>query len=70
MSAAGMRPAVNIDDLPAETRKKLGLRPQRRTEFSKEHVRSFAIKVLAEVSDLTQDQRRRVLEHAVKVNRS
>jgi len=54
---------INLNDLPPETR--------RRSEraFTKESVRSWAIKVLAEIADLTQEQRRRVLEHAIKLNR-
>jgi len=31
-------------------------------------VRTHALRILAEIASLTQDQRRRVLEHAVKVN--
>lgn len=62
------RPAVNIDELTPETRKKLGLSKPRTSQFSKDEVRSWALRVLAEVATLSQDQRRRVLEHAVKVN--
>lgn len=59
---------LTLDDLPAATRQRLGLRKQRQTQFSKDAVRQHALRVLAEIASLTQDQRRRVLEHAVKVN--
>ncbi len=62
--------SVNVNDLDKETRKKLGLKLTRQQSFSKEAVRSHAIRVLAEIADLTQDQRRRVLEHAIKVNKA
>jgi hypothetical protein len=62
------RPAININDVPKETAKKLGLAKKRDRSFSKDHVRGWALKILAEMSALTQDQRRRVLDHAKKVN--
>lgn len=63
------RPTVNTNDLPAEIRKQLGIKAQRRQSFTKETVRSHALRCLASLAKLTQDQRRRVLEHALKVNR-
>lgn len=62
------RNALTLDDLTPETRRKLGVRRTRQQQFSKDAVRQHALRVLAEISALTQDQRRRVLEHAVKVN--
>jgi hypothetical protein len=59
---------LTLDDLPPAARRKLGVRRTRKTEFAKDAVRSHALRVLAEIAGLTQDQRRRVLEHAVKVN--
>ncbi len=59
---------LTIDDIPADTRRKLGLRRQRQSQFSKDAVRTHALRVLAEIANLTQDQRRRVLDHAAKVN--
>lgn len=59
---------LTLDDLPVAVRQKLGVRKPRKTEFAKDAVRTHALRVLAEISSLTQDQRRRVLEHAVKVN--
>lgn len=64
-----MTSQIKLDDLTAETRRKLGLHVRSKRAFSKESVRSWAIKVLAEIADLTQEQRRRVLEHAIKLNR-
>ena len=59
---------LTLDDLPPEVRGKHGLRRQRQSQFSKDAVRTHALRVLAEIAGLTQDQRRRVLEHAAKVN--
>lgn len=59
---------LTLDDLPHEARKRLGIRRPRQQQFSKDAVRTHALRVLAEISSLTQDQRRRVLEHACKVN--
>jgi hypothetical protein len=60
---------LKVDDLPPETRRKLGLQKQRRTTFDKESVRRYALRCLAEIAELSQQERRRVLEHALKVNR-
>lgn len=64
-----MATKMNYEDLPPELLKQVNLRKPRRTGFSKETVRSWPLKSLAMMSGLTQDQRRRVLEHAMKVNR-
>lgn len=64
-----MSASINIDDIPAETRKRLGLQKTRKRQFTAEQTRSAAIKVLAAIADLQQDQRRRVLDHAIKLNR-
>lgn len=60
--------ALTLDDIPAATRQKLGLRKTRQSQFSKDAVRQHALRILAEIATLTQDQRRRVLQHAAKVN--
>ncbi len=65
MMAAKMR----YEDLPPELLKQLNMGMPRQAGFSKESVRSWSLKALAMMSGLTQDQRRRVLEHAMKVNR-
>lgn len=63
-----MASKLTLDDLPAATRRKMGLKRPRQSQFSKDAVRTHALKVLAEIAHLTQDQRRRVLAHAVAVN--
>jgi hypothetical protein len=60
---------LSVDDLPPDQIKKLGLKVPRKHGFNKESVRSWSLHVLALMADLTQDHRRRVLEHASKVNR-
>jgi hypothetical protein len=60
---------LDVSDLPPDQLKKLGIKMPRKHGFTKEAVRSWALRVLAEIADLTQDQRRRVLDHALKVNR-
>ena len=62
---------LDVSDLPPDQLKKLGLKVPRRHGFNKEEVRSWSLKVLALMAggDLTQHQRRRVLDHAMKVNR-
>jgi hypothetical protein len=62
------RRGVHIDELPAEARRRLGLRKSRQQSFKREELRREALAVLAEIRHLTADQRRRVLEHALKVN--
>jgi hypothetical protein len=62
---------LSLEDLPANVRSRLakrGIRKPRVSTFSKDAVRENALKVLAVISHLTQDQRRRVLAHAVSVN--
>ena len=67
---------MNINDLNPETLEKLGLvkehkqvnRKPREQKFSKEQVRSNAIKVLAVIAGLNQSERERVLQHAIKLN--
>jgi hypothetical protein len=59
---------VHADQLPAATRRRLGLRKSREQRFKREQLRSEALGVLAQIRHLTADQRRRVLEHALKVN--
>ncbi|HVT58661.1 MAG TPA: hypothetical protein VHR45_09685 [Thermoanaerobaculia bacterium] len=61
------RKPLHADDLPAETRKRLGLRT-RQQNFKREELRREAIGVLAQIRHLTAEQRRRVLQHALRVN--
>ena len=64
-----MAAKMRYEDLSPEVRKKFDIKGPRRAGFSKESVRSWSLKALAMMSELSQDQRRRVLEHAMKVNR-
>ena len=63
--------SVKTTELPAEVRKQiekqLGI-PSRRHAFTKQHVRRHAIEVLNVIKALSQDQRKRVLTHALKLN--
>lgn len=59
---------ININDLTPEQRRELGLRLPRQQKFSKEDVRRWALKTLALLATLSQDERARVLDHARKVN--
>ena len=64
-----MAATIEAKDLPPALRKQLGIPKPRQQGFTKESVRSWALKTLALLVELSQDQRRRVLEHALKVNR-
>jgi hypothetical protein len=63
-----MPATLNANNIPADVARKMGLRG-RSGQFSKEQVRSWAIRVLAEMAALTQEQRRRVLDFAARLNR-
>lgn len=60
---------INLDDIPPEERKKLGLKKPGESKFTQEEVRSWALKILAAMAGLTREERNRVLRHAQKVNR-
>jgi hypothetical protein len=65
---------IRAEDLSAEQLKDLGLEPVeasagRRHEFTIEHVRRHAIRVMAVLDKLSSKERRRVLEHALKLNK-
>jgi hypothetical protein len=64
-----MPATLNVNDLPPALLKELGIRKPRQQGFTKESVRSWSLRTLALLAELSQDQRRRVLEHALKVNR-
>lgn len=67
---------MNISDMDRETATKLGVleewrqavRKPRETKFTKEQVRSNALRVLNVVAGLKQGERARVLAHAIKLN--
>jgi hypothetical protein len=62
-------PTVNVNDLPADVLRQLNLRRQRqRRALNKDAIRGHALRVLAVVADLSQKDRRRVLEHATALN--
>lgn len=62
-----MAAKLKVEDLPPEMLKQLGIRRPRSHTFSKEQVRTHA-RVLNAIATLSQDERRRVLQHAIKVN--
>ena len=64
-----MSASVHIDDLTPKQRKQLGVRPPRQSDFTKEEMRSWALKILASMAGLSRSERDRVLKHAQKVNR-
>lgn len=63
---------IDLDELPPDLQRRIKrdhkLRAPREVRFTKDDVRGNAIRVLAAVSQLTQEQRKRVLLHAIKVN--
>lgn len=62
---------IELKDLPPEVqntlRKELGV-STRRTKFPKEDVRRYAIRALNVLAGLSQQERSRVLAHAVRLN--
>lgn len=70
-----MAKALALSDLPADVRRKAlaaagkKRKPAERT-FTVEHERRYALRVLAVISELTQQQRARVLARAEKANRA
>jgi hypothetical protein len=65
--------ALPLDDLPPEARRKLlaqhgRKRAPRRSKFSKDQVRTYAIRVLSVVADLSPSARERVLAMAGRMN--
>jgi hypothetical protein len=61
--------SIHVDDLDPERRKQLGIRKPRESQFSKDELRGWSLKVLALMAGLTRAERERVLKHALKVNR-
>jgi len=66
--------SLHLDDLDPSTRKHLARQGilsarTRNVTFTAEMKRRHAIRVLDVIHDLSQSQRRRVLEHALEVNK-
>lgn len=60
---------VSLSELPPDVRAKLGVRkPRARRSMDMNAVRSYSIRVLAVLADLTPTERARILRHALKVN--
>jgi hypothetical protein len=64
------RPSVDAKDLPAEVRRRLGLKikVKRERSMTMHEVRTYAIRVLAVMADLTPAERSRVLRQAGRMN--
>ena len=59
---------IDAGDLPPELRRKLGIRRQAKRSMTMHDVRSYSLRVMAVMADLTQRERARVLRQALKVN--
>jgi hypothetical protein len=64
-----MPATINLDDLDPEQRKAIGIRKPSETQFSKDELRGWSLKVLALMASLSRPERDRVLKHALKVNK-
>jgi hypothetical protein len=64
-----MAASINLDDIDPDQRKALGIRKPRETAFSKDDLRGWSLKVLALIANLSRSERKRVLRHALKVNK-
>jgi hypothetical protein len=65
---------VDFDDLPPETQKKIRagapkFKRPRETTFSKNDVRSYAMKAMGVLAPLTPSERARVLKLALEINK-
>ena len=64
-----MGASINIKDVPLGIRKQLRGKLSRQQQFSAEQTRKWSIKVLNTIAELNQQQRKRVLGHALKLNK-
>jgi len=63
------RPSLDVDELaPAAPEESWGFAAGSQRSLSKNDVRTYAIRVLNVIADLTPGERARVLEHAAAVN--
>jgi len=59
---------IKVEDLSPADRRRLKLRKPRKQTFTKDEVRSNALKALGAIAHLNQKERKRVLLHALKLN--
>ena len=59
---------LNIEELDAETIKKMGLAKPKSHTFLAEDERQHAIKALGALAGLKQNERRRALKRAIRMN--
>lgn len=59
---------VNLAEIPVDVRKRLGLKKPPVRSMDMATVRTYAIRVMAVIADLTPAERRRVLRQAGKLN--
>jgi len=59
-----MAATLNINDLDADQRRELGIRKPRESQFSKDELRGWSLKILAVMANLSRSERDRVLKHA------
>jgi hypothetical protein len=59
---------ISINDIDAETLKRIGLRKPKSRSFTAEQERQYAIKVLNVIHDIKQGERARVLKRAISMN--
>ncbi len=63
-----MSAQIDVNDLPPEVRKKIGVKRRAVRSMDLNTVRTYAIKVLAVIAELTPTERARVLRQAGKMN--
>jgi hypothetical protein len=64
-----MAASINLDDIDPEQRKAMGIRKPRESQFTKDELRGWALKVCALMANLSRVERERVLKHALRVNK-
>ena len=61
--------AIDIEELDDDTRRRLGVRLPRTSKFSKNDVRTYALRAMAALSSISQQERKRVIAHMASLNR-